>query len=228
MPTKKPSTAKAPERQPTVSPNPEESGPLEQLPIATPRREITIQTPRRIGNEVFSTHELNTINSIVKTAIDRSIREELLPSLQEIITNQLQLQLSQPRFQTVSPEPPVIEPPAIEPPVIEPPATERPVIERPAIEPPLSPPPPAVEQPPLAYRQLPPRFDDYEYPHFDRQIPPPPPSLPKLESTSLFKPPAHTYLPEPPTYEGKYLVYHDVFNFIDALRLSTENVYINR
>jgi hypothetical protein len=147
----------------------------------------------------------------------------------------------------VSPKPPVIEapviePPAIEPPVIEPPVIERPVIECPIIEPLLSPPPPIVEQPPLAYqqlpptieqpplayRQLPPRFDDYEYPHFDHQIPPPPPSLPKLESTGLFKPPAHTYLPEPPTYEGKYLVYYDVFNFIDTLRLSTKNVYINR
>jgi hypothetical protein len=91
MPPKKPSIAntKAPERQPTVSPDPEESGPLEQ-PIATPLgREIAIQTPRRMGDEAFSTHELNTINSIVKTVIDRSIREELLPSLQEIITNQL-------------------------------------------------------------------------------------------------------------------------------------------
>jgi hypothetical protein len=89
--------AKAPERQPTVSPDPEESGPSEQ-PVATPGREIAIQTPRRMGDEAFSTHELNTIHSIVKTVIDRSIREELLPSLQEIITNQLQLQLSQPRF----------------------------------------------------------------------------------------------------------------------------------
>ncbi|KAH8787776.1 hypothetical protein BGZ57DRAFT_126564 [Hyaloscypha finlandica] len=134
----------------------------------------------------------------------------------------------------MSPEPPAIEPPIIEPPaierpvierpVIERPAIERPVIERPASEPPLSPPPPAIEQPPLAYRQLPPRFDYYEYPHFDRQLPPSPP---KLENVGLFKPPAHTYLPEPPTYEGKYLVYHDVFNFIDALRLSTENVCIN-
>jgi hypothetical protein len=197
-----------------------------------------------MGDEAFSTHELNTINSIVKTAIDRSIREELLPSLQEIITNQLQLQLSQPRFQTVSPEPPVIEAPAIEapaiePPAIEPPAIERPAIERPASEPPLSPPPPAVEQPPLAYRQLPPpaieqpplayrqlppRLGDYEYPYFDRQLPPSPP---KLENTGLFKPLAHTYLPEPLTYEGKYLVYHDVFYFIDALRLSTKNVCIN-
>jgi hypothetical protein len=81
MPTKKPSIAKAPERQLIVSPNPKESGLLEQLPIATLRREITIQTLRRIGNEVFSTHELNTINSIIKTIINRSIREELLPSL---------------------------------------------------------------------------------------------------------------------------------------------------
>jgi hypothetical protein len=80
MPPKKPSTAKVPEYQPTVSPDPEESGPSEQ-PIATPRREITIQTPRRIGDEAFSTHELNTIHSIVKTTINRSIREELLPSL---------------------------------------------------------------------------------------------------------------------------------------------------
>jgi hypothetical protein len=87
MPPKKPSTAKAPERQPTVSPDPEESGLSEQLLVATPGREIAIQTPRRMGDEAFSTHELNTINSIVKTAIDRSIREELLPSLQEIITN---------------------------------------------------------------------------------------------------------------------------------------------
>jgi len=87
MPTKKPSTAKAPERQPTVSPDPEESGPSEQ-PVATPPgREIAIQTPRRMGDEAFSTHELNTINSIVKTAINRSIREDLLPSLQEIITS---------------------------------------------------------------------------------------------------------------------------------------------
>jgi len=90
MPPKKPSTAKAPERQPTVSPDPEESGPSEQpVALATPGREIAIQTPRRMGDEAFSTHELNTINSIVKTAINRSIREELLPSLQEIITNQL-------------------------------------------------------------------------------------------------------------------------------------------
>jgi len=110
----------------------------------------------------------------------------------------------------------------------EPPAIEAPVIEAPAIEAPaIEPPPPVVEQPPLAYRQLPPRFDDYEYPHFDRQIPPPPPSPPKLENIGLFKPPAHIYLPEPPTYEGKYLVYYDVFNFIDTLRLSTKNVYIN-
>jgi hypothetical protein len=40
-----------------------------------------------MGNEAFSVHELNTINSIVKTAINQSIREDLLPSLQEIITN---------------------------------------------------------------------------------------------------------------------------------------------
>jgi hypothetical protein len=126
----------------------------------------------------------------------------------------------------VSPEPPAIEAPAIEAPVIEPPAIEPPAIEPPAIEAPAIE-PPAVEQPPLAYRQLPPRFNDYEYPHFDRQIPPPPPSLLKLKSTGLFKPPAHIYLPEPPTYEGKYPVYYDVFNFIDALRLSTKNVCIN-
>jgi hypothetical protein len=70
MPTKKPSIAKAPERQPTVSPDPEESG-LSEQPIAIPpRREITIQTLRRIGDEAFSTHELNTINSIVKTIIN--------------------------------------------------------------------------------------------------------------------------------------------------------------
>jgi hypothetical protein len=232
MPTKKPSTAKAPEHQPTVSPDPEESGPSEQ-PVATPPgREIAIQTPRRIGDEAFSTHELNTINSIVKTAINQSIREELLPSLQEIITNQLQLQLqpSQSRFQTVSPEPPVIEAPVIEAPAIEAPVIEAPAIEAPAIEAPIieapviEPPPPAVKQPPLAYRQLPLRLDDYIYPYFDRQLPP----SPKLENTGLFKLPTHTYLPEPPTYEGKYLVYHDVFHFIDALRLSTENVCINR
>jgi hypothetical protein len=160
-----------------------------------------------MGDEAFSAYKLNTINSIVKSAIDRSIREELLPSLQEIITNQLQLQLLQLRFQTTSPtpapEPPVIKRPTIERPTIEPPANERP-----ASEPPL-PPPPVVEQPPLAYRQLPPRFDDYKYPHFDRQLPPSPP---KLENVGLFKPPAHTYLPEPPTYEGKYLVYYSVRN----------------
>jgi hypothetical protein len=46
MPPKKPSTAKAPERQPTVSPDPEESGPSEQpIALATPRREIEIQIP---------------------------------------------------------------------------------------------------------------------------------------------------------------------------------------
>jgi hypothetical protein len=190
-----------------------------------------------MGNEAFSTHELNTINSIVKTTIDRSIREELLPSLQEIITNQLQLQLqpSQSRFQTVSPEPPIIEAPAIEAPaieapIIEAPAIEAPIIEAPVIEAPaieapvIEPPPPVVEQLPLAYRQLPLRLDDYEYPYFDRQLPPSPP---KLENTGLFKPPAHIYLPEPPTYEGKYPVYYDVFHFIDALRLSTKNVCIN-
>jgi hypothetical protein len=118
---------KAPERQPTVSPNPEESGPSEQLAIATPGREIAIQTPQRLDNEAFSKYQLDTINSIVNLSISRSIREDLLPSLQEIITNQLQVQLSQSesRFQTASPTP-APEPPAIE--------------------------PPTVEQPPLAYR----------------------------------------------------------------------------
>jgi hypothetical protein len=92
MPPKKPSTAKAPERQPTVSPDPKESRPLEQpVALATPGREIAIQIPHRLDDEAFSKYQLDTINAIVKSSINQSIREELLPSLQEIITNQLQL-----------------------------------------------------------------------------------------------------------------------------------------
>ena len=57
----------------------------------------------------------------------------------------------------MSPEPPIIEPSIIEAPVIEAPVIEAPVIEL----------PPIVEQPPLTYRQLPPRLNDYIYPYFD-------------------------------------------------------------
>jgi hypothetical protein len=79
--------SKAPERQPTVSPDPEESGPSEQLAVATPGRGIGIQTPRRMDDEAFSKYQLNTINSIVKSAIDRAIQDELIPSVRDIITN---------------------------------------------------------------------------------------------------------------------------------------------
>jgi len=65
------------------------------------------------------------------------------------------------------------------------------------------------------------RYEAHEYPFRERRI------EPKLESVGLFDPPLHTYLPEPTTYEGKYPVYHDVFSFVDALRLSGEDVCTN-
>ncbi|KAH8744799.1 hypothetical protein F5882DRAFT_423495, partial [Hyaloscypha sp. PMI_1271] len=50
---------------------------------------------------------------------------------------------------------------------------------------------------------------------------------PKLESVGLFDPPLYTYLLDSTTYEGKYPVYHNVFSFVDALRLSGEDVCAN-
>jgi hypothetical protein len=60
--------------------------------------------------------------------------------------------------------------------------------------------------------------EPHEYPLRERRI------EPKLESVGLFDPPLYTYLPEPTTYKGKYPVYYDVFSFVDALRLSGEDV----
>jgi len=68
---------------------------------------------------------------------------------------------------------------------------------------------------------LPPFREPHEYPFRERRI------EPKLESVGLFDPPLHTYLPDSTTYEGKYPVYHDVFSFVDALRLSREDVCAN-
>jgi hypothetical protein len=72
-------------------------------------------------------------------------------------------------------------------------------------------------------RRQPPFPPFHEYPLRERRI------EPKLESIGLFDPPLYIYLPELTTYEGKYPVYHDVFSFVDALRLSSsgEDVYTN-
>jgi hypothetical protein len=96
----------------------------------------------------------------------------------------------------------------------------------------VSPTPAPADEHHQLYRQAPlPLFrepheprEPHEYPYNlrERRI------EPKLEPVGLFDPPLYIYLPELTTYEGKYPVYHDVFSFVDALRLSGEDVCANR
>jgi hypothetical protein len=76
-------------------------------------------------------------------------------------------------------------------------------------------------QPPLPPFHEPHEPHEYPYTLRERRI------EPKLETIGLFDPPLHTHLPDSTGYEGKFPVYHDVFSFVDALRLSGEDICTN-
>jgi len=61
----------------------------------------------------------------------------------------------------------------------------------------------------------------YDVPDRQTLVVPEPQQL-KVKDIGLFHPPDTTSLPEAPTTEGGYTVYHDVFSFVDALRLWPE------
>jgi hypothetical protein len=69
---------KAPERQPTVSPIPEEeAGPINnQLSLA----ETETQTPRYM-DDGFSRQQLNTVQSMINSSITRSLELNLIPMI---------------------------------------------------------------------------------------------------------------------------------------------------
>jgi hypothetical protein len=80
---------KAPERQPTVSPAPEDevgpSGPVDnQLSLA----ETETQTPRYM-DDGFSRQQLNTVQSMINSSITRSLELNLMPMIQSALEDVL-------------------------------------------------------------------------------------------------------------------------------------------
>jgi hypothetical protein len=83
MPPKVPaiSKGKAPERQPTVSPTPEdEAGPANQLLLA----ETETQTPQYM-DDGFSRQQLDTIQLIINSLITRSLQANLILIIQSVL-----------------------------------------------------------------------------------------------------------------------------------------------
>jgi hypothetical protein len=76
---------KAPERQPTVSPVPEEeAGPAEEHQLA----ETETQTPRHM-DDGFSRQQLNTVQSMINSSITRSLELNLMPMIQSALEDVL-------------------------------------------------------------------------------------------------------------------------------------------
>ncbi|KAN0108003.1 hypothetical protein V8E51_007745 [Hyaloscypha variabilis] len=81
---------KFPDRQPTVSPDPDDAIESGSLATGAPEQSIQVQTPRRMDDErAFSKAQLSTLNGIIKASVQRAIREELMPQMQDLLTKQL-------------------------------------------------------------------------------------------------------------------------------------------
>jgi hypothetical protein len=78
------SKGKAPERQPTVSPAPDEPGPSEHHQLA----EIETQTPRHM-DDGFSRQQLDTVQSMINSSITRSFELNLMPMIQSALEDVL-------------------------------------------------------------------------------------------------------------------------------------------
>ena len=69
---------KFPDRQPTVSPDPNDAidG---SFTTGAPEQSIQVQTPRQMEDGVFSKAQMSALNGIIKSSVQRAIREELIP-----------------------------------------------------------------------------------------------------------------------------------------------------